>query len=372
MAAIHFQEVDHVPFWNLWTHPRDPFNRKDQLARIPAVLELGMDDMVTIDPPWRMHPDVATRTWREDRPGLPYQVIVKEYYTPKGTMRQELRTSEVYDGPASILGNWNISHGLKMLVSEPADLEKLPYLLQGPDKDQIEEFKEKARSLRVFADEHQVFFEGGRLWSGDAAVWLMNVVPLVYACVDVPEFVGELLEIIWRCTEERLSLLLDVGVDMVEHEGWYDTTDFWSVSAYRRFLRPILEREIQMAHEEGAMFRYIITKGVAPLLGDLSEMGMDVLWGIDPVQDNVDLAEVKRKLGGKVCVWGGMNSTVILGIGTAEEIRDAVTEAIQVMAPGGGFVLSAIDQILPELPWENVMIAYNRWKEMADDPMFVK
>ena len=120
------------------------------------------------------------------------------------------------------------------------------------------------------------------------------------------------------------------------------------------------------------MFRYIITKGVAPLLDDFPGMGLNVLWGIDPVQDNVDLVEVKEKLGGKVCVWGGMNSTVTLGIGTAEEIRDAVTEALRVLAPGGGFVLAPIDQILPEIPWENFMIAYERWRAIADDPRFVR
>ena len=382
LTAIRSEEPDHVPLWNLWSHLGKPdraplwslFIPKDDRARVQAVLELGMDDTVSLTPPNRMAPEVTTRSWSETWPGVPGTVTVKEYRTPKGTLRQAVRSSEHWTASTDIplLGDLNISHGVKMLVENRDDLLKLPYLFRGPDAAQIRAFREHARSLRAFADEQGVLLEGGWLYSGDGAVWLCGVERLIYQAVDDPGFVEELLAIIWQQEKERLSLLLDEGVDTIVHRGWYDIPDFWSLDAYRRFLKPILRREIEMTHQAGARFCYILTKGVMPLLDDVLDLGIDILWGVDPVQGEADLRGVKGKLGGKVCVWGGMNSAVTLGLGSEEEIRDAVTEAIRVLAPGGGFVLFPVDQILPEIPWEKVMTMVERWREIADYPISVE
>ena len=50
-----------------------------------------------------------------------------------------------------------------------------------------------------------------------------------------------------------------------------------------------------------------MTTGQIPLLDQLLESGIDVLIGVDPVQGKgMDLAAIKAKLGGKVCLWGGV------------------------------------------------------------------
>ena len=56
------------------------------------------------------------------------------------------------------------------------------------------------------------------------------------------------------------------------------------------------------------------------------------------------------RLQGRLCIWGGMNGAVTLGEGTREDARNAVEEAIRVLAPGGGFVLFPGDQIEPGTP----------------------
>jgi hypothetical protein len=371
LTAMALQEPDHVPLWNLWNHSRDPFNPRDPLARVDAVLALGMDDTLLLDPPWRMSPEVTTRVWQETPPGSPYPHVYKEYDTPAGTLRQGVRLSvhwpQATDLP--IFGDLNVSHSVKRLVEGPQDLPKLRYLLTGPDAEQVRAFREKARAWRQFANERQILLEGGWLYAGDAAVWLCGVEELGLACYDDPAFVEELLEIVWACEVQRLSLLLDVGVDTVAHRGWYDTPLFWGTTMYRRFLKPLLQREIQLVHEAGVKFRYILTRGVMPLLDDFLELGLDVLWGVDPVQDDVDLRVVQEKLGGRVCIWGGMNSILTLGHGTREEIRTAVTQALETLGPGGGFVLFPVDQILPDTPWENLEILRERWREIASYPL---
>ena len=226
-------------------------------------------------------------------------------------------------------------------------------------------------AYRRFAGEKQVLLESYYVSLGDAASWLLGPENLIYACHDDPGLVEELLEIIWGWLVGRIEILLEEGVEIILHQAWYEIPDFWGVASYRRFLKPWLKREAEMVHQAGAVFSYIMTKGIMPLLDDFLEIGMDVLWGADPVQGEADLPLVAEKLRGRMCVWGGMNGAVTLGKGTPDDARVAVEEAIRVLAPGGGFVLFPVDQIEPGTPWENIEAMVERWRELASYPISV-
>jgi uroporphyrinogen decarboxylase len=300
-------------------------------------------------------------------------LLHKRYETPAGVAEQVLRSSEYISEAESIgvMGNLNMSHGVKRLVVGRQDLPPLRHLLCGPDDDQLARFRETARAYRRFAGEKQVLLESYYVSLGDAASWLLGPENLIYACHDDPGLVEELLEIIWGWLVGRIEILLEEGVEIILHQAWYEIPDFWGVASYRRFLKPWLKREAEMVHQAGAVFSYIMTKGIMPLLDDFLEIGMDVLWGADPVQGEADLPLVAEKLRGRMCVWGGMNGAVTLGKGTPDDARVAVEEAIRVLAPGGGFVLFPVDQIEPGTPWENIEAMVERWRELASYPISV-
>jgi len=367
MAAIGLEEPDHVPLWCLWSYDRDPFNRKDDRARMDATLALGMDDTLWLHAPWRMAPEVRVSAWSEPVPGEEYVLLRKRYETPAGVAEHALRSSHLLSDPEGIgvVGDTNMSHSVKFLVEEPKDLRPLRYLLCDPDEEQLTRFREKAEAYRRFADERQVLLEGAYVSLGDTAVWLMGPTNLMYAFQDDPGFVEELLEIVWDWHVRQIEILLDERVDVILHRGWYELPDFWGVEPYRRFLKPLLRKEADMVHQAGAKFSYIMTRGVMPLLDDFLEIGMDVLWGPDPVQGGADLRVLRDKLKGRICIWGGMNAILTLGEGTPEDAQRAVEEAIRILAPGGGFVLFPVDQIVAGTPWENMEAMLGRWKELA-------
>ena len=112
-----------------------------------------------------------------------------------------------------------------------------------------------------------------------------------------------------------------------------------------------------------------MTKGIMPLLEDFLEIGIDVLWGPDPVQGGADLPALREKVGGRICIWGGMNAILTLGEGAPADARRAVEEAIRTLAPGGGFVLFPVDQIVAGTPWENIEAMLGRWRELRAYPV---
>jgi uroporphyrinogen decarboxylase len=106
-----------------------------------------------------------------------------------------------------------------------------------------------------------------------------------------------------------------------------------------------------------------------PLLETMKEIGVDILYGLDPVQGGTDLPLAKKLVGDRVCLWGGMNSAITLNHGTPEEIRRSAKLAIQTLAPGGGFIFSSIDQVFEDTPWRNIEIMIDTWKSMSNYPV---
>ncbi|MEW6749866.1 MAG: uroporphyrinogen decarboxylase family protein [Candidatus Latescibacterota bacterium] len=367
LAAMALQETDHVPLYCLWSHDRDPFNRRDHLKRIPATLALGFDDTLWLHGPWRVAPEVTVSGWSQPQPGEDHVLLHKRFETPAGVLEHVVRSSEYLTSPeeVGVFGDLNMSHGVKSLVQGPQDLPALRYLLSDPGPEQLDAFREQARAYRRFADEQQVLLEGAYVSLGDAAAWLVRPQDLIYAQQDDPGFVEELLEIIWGWHVRQIGLLVQAGVDVILHRGWYEMPDFWGVAGYRRFLKPRLKEESAIVRQAGKRFSYIMTKGIMPLLDDFLEIDMDLLWGVDPVQGAADLEGVARRTKGRLCVLGGMNGNLTMTEGKPEQIRAAVEEAIRVLGPGGGFVLSPVDKIEAWTPWENVEALLARWRELA-------
>jgi hypothetical protein len=95
------------------------------------------------------------------------------------------------------------------------------------------------------------------------------------------------------------------------------------------------------------------------------QAGFDVLIGVDPVQGtHTDMPLMKQKLGGQICLWGGVSAAVTVERGTQDEIRSAVRQAIHTLGPLG-LILSPVDNITVDDPltWHNISIFIDEWQK---------
>jgi hypothetical protein len=102
-----------------------------------------------------------------------------------------------------------------------------------------------------------------------------------------------------------------------------------------------------------------------PLHGLLTELGIDVLIGADPVQGKgTDLPRMKSQLKGKTCIWGGVNGFVTVEEGTETEIEEAVKNAMETLGPDG-FILSPVDNIRDpsDRVWRKTMKLIEAWRK---------
>ncbi len=102
-----------------------------------------------------------------------------------------------------------------------------------------------------------------------------------------------------------------------------------------------------MYHSDGA---------VAPILGDLIEIGMDVF---NPVQPNVpghDPQELKQQFGDRLSFWGAIDQQYLLPNGTPEEIEADVAEKIRILGAGGGYMVSPAHIVQADTSPENLQV----------------
>jgi len=381
LTSINCREPDHIPLWNRGGIPYryfDKLNRDipwpNQFECIKQSLKLGVDDVVSINPSTSLQQDVKIRLRKEHPTTERYPLLIKEYETPKGILNKAVRQTPdwPYGDDIPFLDDYGVSsaRSVKDWIENSKDLEALSYLFRDPTDREIETFKKQSERAKQFANKYEVPIVAHEVTHlGSAVMWLCGFVNGVLATIRKPEFLNQLLDIIHEWNMRTIRLITEIGdVDVIVHYGWYDSTDFWSPKAYETFLLPRMQKEIDLIHKHKVKFGYTIASGAMPLLGMFKEVGIDLLYGIDPVQGGFDMMHVKREIGDEICLWGGVNAHVTLELGTPDDIRKAVKDATSILSPRGGFILSSVGAIYPEVPAENTKVMIRAWQEMADYP----
>ena len=372
LAAINLQEPDYSPLWVQWAHkPTQILDWTDPVDRAEKVLDMGLDETVRIDVPFSVHPDVTSKVWVEHPTDSRYPLIHKEWSTPKGVIKQVVQKTPDWEAEATrsddlkIMDDWNVPRSLEFPVKDLSDLEKLDYLYQPPTSDQMAQFEEMLARAKELDRRRGLLIEGGWVWLGDLLFWLLGAQGVVLAQTDKPELVEALLDRAVRWDDIRINRLLDAGVDVITQRAWYESTDFWGLRGFRRFLKPLLRERVERVHSAGAKMIWICTTGDRHRLSDLIDAGVDVLWGVDPVQDKTaDLPLFKQMAQGKLCLSGGVNGQVTLVEGTTDDVREEVRTACRILGPGGGFYLSPIDNVYKYTPRANLEAMIDEWRRV--------
>ena len=380
LRAINLQEPDHIPccFMSFTALRKRHQENMYELARAERAMGLDATLFIPVAPrPQRLdhpdlrglrvrfHPDVVVREWRQVVPG-DVDVLHREYATPGGALTTSVRLSEDWPHGDHIpfVDDYQIPRAQKPLVSGPQDLDALQYLMTPPQAEDLARFNKEAQAAHAFVEAHGVLLAGGWGVGMDMANWLCGMQDLMLLSMEQPAFVTDLLEMIHGWNKRRMEVVLSAPVDLFIRRAWYEGCDFVMPQFFREATLPRLKAEVDLAHERGAKFGYICSSGTKPMLDYYLEAGIDVLIGIDPIQGtHTDMYLMKNKLGERICLWGGVSGAVTVELGSEEEVRAAVRQAIQTLGPGG-LILSPVDNITVDAPltWWNIDVFIDEWR----------
>ncbi len=195
------------------------------------------------------------------------------------------------------------------------------------------------------------------------AIHLFGAQQGVTLSMDEPEALSRYVEITAGADTACLDVLLDLGIDIVRRNGWYESTDFWSPTQFRRWVKPDLERGIHAAHQAGRPFNYTLCTGIMPLVPILAGLELDSLDTIEPVLGGQDMPRLARELGNSRCLWGGISAPIHLGESKPEQVRAAVRLAVETFGRRG-FILNPVPSIRAHWPWANLMAMLDEWRRV--------
>jgi MtaA/CmuA family methyltransferase len=175
--------------------------------------------------------------------------------------------------------------------------------------------------------------------------------------LEEPGRAGAVLE---RYSEGLVRLaesLIFHGVDAVKLSSPYAGSGFISPRFYREFVLPYESRVAQAIRRRGVPV-YVHTCGaIDDRLEMMVEAGFSGLECLDPPPlGDVDLADAKRRVGGRAFIKGNIDPIHILLKGSAETVEDDARLRLEIGKPGGGYILSTACSIAPRTPPENIQL----------------
>lgn len=218
-----------------------------------------------------------------------------------------------------------------------------------PDPDHPARYDRVADWIARYKQEYAVF---ARIRLGAASTLVsMPMEALSYAIHDNPGLVHEV--------HRRFS---EWSARVVEHLNGMDFDFFWvnddlagntaplvSPRVFREFFLPHMR---VVAEAIKKPWVYHSDGNIEPLLEDLLSLGMSAIHPIQPVA--MDLAQIKRKYGDRVCLVGNIDLDYTLTLGTPEEVDDEVRRRIAEGGPNGGYILSSANSLPDYCKVENV------------------
>ena len=201
---------------------------------------------------------------------------------------------------------------------------------------------------------------------GDATFSIPNgdhMVDFSFRLVDEPEAVQ-------REAGERVDRALEAAERLSKHGGLdgfalcsdycFNTGPFLSPTQFGEFVTPYLARLIAGYRDMGFYSIKHTDGNIMPILDQLIQAGPDALHSLDP-QGGIDMAEIKRLVGDKVCLIGNVNCG-LLDTGTPEDCVASARYALQHGMPGGGYVFSTSNCVYTGMRLERYELILDVWR----------
>ena len=250
------------------------------------------------------------------------------------------------------------------------EIERYPW----PDMDdpsRIAHVRAEARRLRE-ENEYAVFGVPWLLFPFERAHALQGLDTFLVNMSLYPDFAKALLaKIAELCKRLMGNFLREAGdqIDIIKIGDDLGTQDSLLISPamYREFLKPVHADFIAFIKARTRAKIFFHTDGdVFDLIPDLLEIGVDIL---NPIQTSAgkmaNLRELKRLYGDRLTFCGGIDTQHILPHGIPQQVRDEVRRVIEILAPGGGYMLAAVHTIMDEVPPQNIVAMVDATRELG-------
>jgi uroporphyrinogen decarboxylase len=167
----------------------------------------------------------------------------------------------------------------------------------------------------------------------------------------------DLVERLVATMNERLALYIETCCEMGVRSFWMGGSEHCgpgvvNPAMFKRLITPYDVRIVSIIHSYDGIVNYHTHGKLKDILDDIAEIGVDVMSPIETgLRGDVTLAEVKARVGDRICLKGNLDDMAFLALASEADVRAAAEECIAQAAAGGGYILSGTDAGIYSPEW---------------------
>lgn len=191
-----------------------------------------------------------------------------------------------------------------------------------------------------------------------------GMLDFVYWIADNPEEVKEKAAKMAESAIEHNKKLIEAGFDsyILCSDYCFNNGPFLSPAMFGEFVQPYLYRIVKETKKAGAYVIKHTDGNIMPILDQLVECKPHALHSLDPMA-GVDIREVKRLVGDKVCLIGNVHCAA-LQTGTDEDVIQSAEYCLTYGKPNGGYIFSTSNIPFKGMKPERYNMILDVWKSM--------
>ena len=246
--------------------------------------------------------------------------------------------------------------------SDPADISRFNW----PDPSGMVLLDESLRLAKAIPSDK---IRMGIMWSAHfqdvcsafgmehALITMMMNPEMFQAVIDrITEFYLQANELFYEATKGHLDAVL-IGNDFGSQTGLMVDPD-----SLRQFVFPGTKKIIDQAKSYGLKVIHHSCGSIFPIIGDLADLGADVVHPIQALATDMDPYKLKANFDRRVAFCGGIDAQYLLVNQQPEDIKVKVRELMEIF-PTGLILSPSHEAILPDIPPANIEAIFDAIKE---------
>ena len=187
--------------------------------------------------------------------------------------------------------------------------------------------------------------------------------------VEHPDVIDAFSEELMKLGIEVAKKFIDAGADgiLIGDDLCYNSGPFMSREFFAATIFPRYRKMVEAIREYSDVPVVLHCDGdINPIVSELVECGFD---GLQALQSSagVDIGEIKKKYGQRICLWGNIDIEQCLAHGDEKHIRQTVRRTIDAASHGGGYIFSSTNMLSDAVPPENALIMYDEAEKYSSE-----
>lgn len=192
------------------------------------------------------------------------------------------------------------------------------------------------------------YLRGFENWYMDCASNVKLLEILFDTVLEINIFIAE--KILKQAAQD--ADIIKIADDIGMQNGLQVSPDF-----FRKYIKPRFKRYTDLIRRfaPDTIIHLHSCGSIEMILKDLIEIGINAINPVQVSAKNMDPKTLKSKYGKDLSFWGAIDTQNVLNRMNDDEVREEVRKTIDILGANGGYVLSAVHNIQPDVPPENIV-----------------